>query len=91
MMRARVARFYGFSPSEIEKMPILTFSEYFQCIGKLEAQEMMMAYKIQDWPNMKDKARSNEWSKLEKAAGFRSNKEAKRVTNDELRAILGSF
>lgn len=90
-MRARVARFYNFSPSEIKNMSVNEFSEYFQCIRQLEAQEMLIQYKIQDWPNLKDKARSSEWSKLEKVASFGSNKGAKRVTNEELRAILGSF
>jgi len=88
-MKAELVRFYGLSLSEVRDLPLTDFSDLFQSMQILKAREILTAYKIQDWPNTKEKARNQEWAKIEKLANLKSNV-GKRVTNDELKAILGS-
>lgn len=72
-------------------MDPFTFNGFVEVMKKIEAEDMLKSYKIHDWPNTKKDFRDKEVRRLEKIVFGRSNKDAKRVTNDELRAILGSF
>lgn len=66
---------------------------YYSSINELEAQEMLQRLKIQDWPQMKDQARSKLWSSLNKEAFKQRNAKSKQMSNEDLdkwlRGVLG--
>jgi hypothetical protein len=82
-MRARVARFYGWSHSEIKSMSFSIFFEYYQCIEKLEAHEMNNEIRIEVFPQLKkgprekfsNDIRSLAYDGFESSAQPKSNKE----------------
>lgn len=62
--------------------------KYWQCIDALEAQEMMLLLKVQDWPNMKPQERSKLYKNLERAANPVRKSASKQLSNKELADIL---
>lgn len=65
--KAKLARFYGWSPKEIGAIPISDFFAYHSAIDKLEAHEMTNAIRVGVFPNMKRGSQerlSKELSKL---------------------------
>ena len=59
-----MAMFYGFSHEEMTKMPEHVFQEYWLAITQIEAQEMLKAMDVQDWPNTKAHKREDKRRKL---------------------------
>lgn len=78
-MRARVARFFGWSHSEIKAMPFNTFFEYYRCIEKLEAHEINNQIRVEIFPQLKKQAREKFASDIRKLAydGFETNSHGK--------------
>ena len=72
-------------------LDVNVFELFCQAIPIIEAQEMLSDFKVQDWSNMKETARSKLHSHLSKTA-FNSistgKKEAKKISNEDLARIL---
>lgn len=67
-------------------MTLQDFYEYFKHITSIEAQEMLLRLKVQDWPNTKEEDRTKLWNKLSEQA--HPSKKKKTLTNKELFDIL---
>lgn len=83
-MRAKVARFYGWSHSEIKSMPFKTFFDYHRCIEKLEAHEINNQLRVEIFPQLKKAPREKFSRDIHKLAyeGFVSDNAPK--TNQEV-------
>lgn len=64
---------------------------YYDSIGQLEAQEILLLLKVQDWSNMKDQARSRMWNELNKEAFKQRNANINKMSNDDLDKWLRGF
>ena len=58
-MKARVARFYGWKPHEIENMPSVVFNRYSQAIEVLQSEEQLLRLEVMFAPNLKKEDRKN--------------------------------
>lgn len=85
---ARLARFYGWSPSEIYSLDTEEFNNFLQAANRLEAIEEMSAINVAISPNMKDDSRKKLWRQLQKKAGLTSK--GNQVTTKELFEILSN-
>lgn len=83
-MRARCARFYGWSHSEIKSMPFKVFFEYYKCVEKIEAHELNNQIRVAIFPELKKGPREKMANDLRKLAydGFKSEQVAR--TNKDI-------
>ena len=84
-----MARFYGWSPDDIQNLSTHEFAAYQKAIKILEAQEWLVQLKTVDFPNMKDSARKEIGKEVHKSA-FPQNytKNVRKVTTKELFEVL---
>jgi hypothetical protein len=90
-MVARFARFYGWPLDQILGLNVDEFDQLYRAIASIEAHEFLLALKAQDWPNMKENARSKLHSKMAEVAYSATRTgpaKAKKLTNEELAKIL---
>jgi hypothetical protein len=84
-MAAKLARFYGWSPSIIEETPLIDLVGYFHMIEKVEAEERLMDITVADYPHLSKSARSKVHKNLSKLVV----KEQETITSAELAKKLG--
>ena len=58
-MKARASRFYGWTPSTIDNMPIKTFYEYLRAIDVLSSEEQLMKIEVEFAPHLKKEQRKD--------------------------------
>jgi len=61
---ARIARFYGWSHDEVNRLSIRVFNQYYKAITHLEAEELLNECMVGDYPHLKKKERSKIHGKL---------------------------
>jgi hypothetical protein len=64
------------------------FAGYFNAMRAIQAEEMMIAFGVADWPNMKENERSKRWKALSKDANPMAKSKGKTLSNKELAEIL---
>ena len=57
MLKAKLARFYGWTDSEIDGLEYSKAVKYFESITTIEAQELIALKPIISYPHLKDTAR----------------------------------
>jgi hypothetical protein len=87
-MKAKTARFYGWSYSQIEKMPVSLFYKYYEAITVIESQEILLQMQVSDYPQMKQESRKSFHKKIFNLAYPRNN-ETKILTSKDMALILG--
>ena len=65
---AKVVYFYGFSHKEVMDMEIGVFDMYCEAIQIIEAQNLLIQFTANDWPNMKKQDREQKHRKLHQMA-----------------------
>ena len=78
-MKAKVARFYGWTDEIIENLDVQTFNEYYLCIASLQNQELIMKIQAASFPNM---------SKSERNKMFQALKNSINIIEDQNRAFM---
>jgi len=56
LLSARLARFYGWSPGEIDSLPYSQAREYYVCIEPLLAEETLIQLTVSSYPYQKKSA-----------------------------------
>jgi len=56
-MKAKVARFYGWTDYYISSLGVGVFMEYWNAITPIEAQETILKFKVVDFPHLKSSQR----------------------------------
>jgi hypothetical protein len=87
-MKAKLARFYGWSPVEIDLLDVQSANQYWQCIDQIEAGEVLLQFTIQDYPTLLPEKRSQLFKMFEKRMKPMRKSEGKKLTNKELMEIL---
>jgi len=82
-MISEVARFYGFSHSEITTMYCDDFISYYRCISKIRAKEMLEEFRVASFPNVEPKDRKEMVKSLERQV-FKNDSKTKIISMDEL-------
>ena len=85
---AKMASFYGWTHEYIEGMNAKVFMMYFKAIEPLEAQKQLSMLTASDWPNLKKKARSELFKRIEKTAKAFLPKKKLTFTKESLEAII---
>lgn len=67
-MRAKMARFYGWTDREISKLSLPKFMDYWIAITPLEANEAMLASKVSAYPHMEKMKRIKFFQELKRSA-----------------------
>lgn len=89
VVKARLARFYGWSPREIDSLYLDELYQYFQAIEPLTASEKIDLLAVADFPHMKEKPRKDLIGGLRKAVSKLVGSEKRTsITNEELAKIL---
>lgn len=83
---AKLAWFYGWGPQAVSDLDTYEAADYYQCITLIEAQQTLLALKVQDWPNMKQDNRAKWHRELHKKAYPSTHK--KIVTTAELANLI---
>ena len=81
-MRAKIARFYGWTDDEISKLPVKTFYEYIKAIDVLESEEQLKKIQVSLAPNIKDSTRK------EMIAAYKRNVKSSVDRNDGRTATI---
>jgi hypothetical protein len=84
-MKAKCARFYGWSYNEIESMPFSLFLEYTKCIDLISSEETLKGYKVSIFPNLKKQAQEKVWK--EEADKIKNGIDSRRNKNISLKDI----
>jgi hypothetical protein len=87
-MKAKLARFYGWSPDQIDSLDVQSANLYWQCIDQLEAGEVILSFTIHDYPNLTQDKREALFKRFEKRMNPVRKSEGKKLTNKELMQIL---
>lgn len=87
MFKARLARFYGWSPDVIENLDVDRADSYWKCIDVIESREMLMKFTQMDYPHLKDDKRRELFKKFDSKTKVKKS-ETKKITNKELMDIL---
>lgn len=85
---AKVARFYGWPPSEIENLDLCDLRFYWEAITIIEAQEALIAINISCATQMKKETLKSLHKSLNKMAYPSSLRQNKVITTNELDNIL---
>lgn len=88
-----MARFYGWTPDQIGALTVEDYEAYWRCITVLEAREVLVQLRVQDWSNMKDSDRKSFHGKIKTDAyppttKTDSGQKLKKISNAELAKIL---
>ncbi len=85
-----MARFYGWSPYDIDNLDVQTAQLYWQAIDVIEAGEVLLDFTIQDYLNLKDDTRKAIFKRFDsKIKNMRkSTKDDKKLSNKELMELL---
>ena len=91
-MKAQLARFYSWGPEVINDLDMQEALDYYNCIPRLIAKEMLKSLKVEDWHQLRDRERTKFWNELTNEA-FPIRKKENELTNEELdvwlRSVLG--
>lgn len=68
-----LTRFYGISPSELEKLPRALLAVYRKAVPELMAQEMLCAMRVADFPYMEQADRETLHRDLLDSAGVETD------------------
>ena len=82
MNRAKLARVYGWTHSDICELDAEAYKMYLEAVKALEAQEMLNEIKVTSFPNLTKKARKSVFDSLLKLA-FPVKPKAKKLSMDE--------
>lgn len=89
MIRAKLARFYGWTHDQVSALGVHEANLYWKAITALEAQELIISFKSANWPNVQAKSKQKILNDLKKVAYPSEYKSGKRdVTTKELADIL---
>lgn len=83
-----MSRFYNIGPGQLDNMPVDEFEIYWQQITKLEAQEMLLAMTVADYPQLKGNQRAQLYSKIKSHA---DDFKKKLVSTEDIARALGAL
>lgn len=82
-----VARFYGWTHTEMLSMSVQTFSMYYRGYEVLSAREALLQLKISCAPDMKREARDRMWNRLSRESEM-ARPEAIPMTPENLERLM---
>lgn len=83
-----MSRFYNLDSGQLDSMPVDEFEIYWQQITKIEAQEMLLALTIADYPNLKGNQRSQIYNRIKNHA---SDQKQKIQSTQDIAKIIGGL
>lgn len=87
-MLARFCRFYGVSPLDVMEMDAEMYNELEQSIDIIEAREMLIVMRSNDFPHLQNSQRSKLHKEISKRAYPAMFSAKKAMTWDDLRRSL---
>lgn len=90
MAEARLARFYGWTPPQINRLKLSEFVQYLNAIKPLQAMEMLGQLEASDYPYKKIEAKRKVFNKYKGMinSSLKKDSDDKLLTMDELKAQL---
>lgn len=92
-MKARVARFYGWSDREINSMEAKEFWKYFNCISSIKSAELLDSFTVSSYPNLKQSKRQQVYESVKRNISSIIEVKAKKLANfdDTMSKLQGIF
>lgn len=91
LIKAKLARFYGWSPDVINDLDLEDFDQYVVAMRMLEAQDLLLGFSKALYPNMKDQDRQKRWREVHKQAyPVNYSKNVRRISTKELAEALSN-
>jgi hypothetical protein len=83
-----MCRFYGMSVDEARNMPVEIADQFWLAITQIEAQEMLIAMKVSDFPHLKKQSRESLGREIHKQAYPASFEKPKALSGKALEALI---
>jgi len=83
-----MARFYGWTPADIDSLDIDTADRYWRAITVIEAQDILLQLRIADWPYLKKNPRSSFHRQMHKLA-YPDTASGSRVDPEQAARLMG--
>jgi len=87
-MKAKACRFYGWTDTEVKKMKLGVFMEYFKSIRPLQAEESKLFARTSSFPHMKEAKRTKNWNDWDRVINKSVETHRKPLTMEEGANIL---
>ena len=87
----RLTRFYGLSPHELVRLPRWLTEYYAECLPGLEAEEMLSAFTVSDFPHAKESDRDRIRRSLRREAAIEVSTSVLDVSTEAGRVVLAGM
>ncbi len=83
-----MSRFYNMDSGQLDQMPVDEFEIYWQQIAKIEAQEMLLAITVADYPHLKGNQRTQIYNRIKNHA---SDDKQKILSTQDIAKVIGAI